>query len=465
MFEQKHHVHFVGIGGIGMSGIAEVLLNMGYPVSGSDLSDSETTRRLSRLGAAITKGHDRTNIHDAVDVVVISSAVKMSNPEVVRARELRIPVIPRAEMLAELMRMKYGVAVAGTHGKTTTTSFIAEILAQAGLDPTVVIGGKLRALGSNARLGQGKLLVAEADESDGTFLMLTPTIAIVTNIDPEHLEHFGTIENVEQAFLDFVHRVPFYGRAILCLDHPRVRALLPQLRKPYVTYGTSPDADWVASDVRVEGLVTRFEVRHGDTSHGTLSLQLPGRHYALNALAASIAAVELGVSFPTIAEALGKFGGIHRRFEVLGEESNILVVDDYGHHPEEIRATLRAAREGFERRLVVVFQPHRYTRTRDLFQDFLSAFDDADRLFVTDVYAAGEDPVEGASGEALVHALKRRGHLDVEYRGGRAAVVSTVFDALRPGDLLLLLGAGDVYRLGEEIVQKLKARGAGLRLA
>jgi UDP-N-acetylmuramate--alanine ligase len=466
MFEKKHHVHFVGIGGIGMSGIAEVLLNMGYAVSGSDLAESETTRRLARFGAAIAIGHGPQNVGAGIDVVVISSAVKMSNPEVARARELRIPVIPRAEMLAELMRMKFGIAVAGTHGKTTTTSFIAEVLARAGLDPTVVIGGKLRALGTNARLGQGKLLVAEADESDGSFLMLSPTVAVVTNIDPEHLDHFDTIERVEEAFLSFVHRVPFYGRAILCLDHPRVRALLPHVRKPYVTYGTSPDADWMASNVAVDGLITRFDVRSGGTDYGRVELQMPGRHYALNALAAAIAACEVGVSFATVREALAQFGGIHRRFEVLGEASNILVVDDYGHHPEEIRATLRAAREGFaRRRLVVAFQPHRYTRTRDLFDDFLSAFDDADLLFMTEIYAAGEDRLEGVSGEALFQALKRRGHLDVEYRPTREALGAGLLDALRPGDLLVVLGAGDVTKTGEEIMQKLRIRGSGLRLA
>ena len=465
MPEKKHHVHFVGIGGIGMSGIAEVLLNMGYVVSGSDLAESESTRRLTRFGATIAIGHVPQNVGEGIDVVVISSAVKMSNPEVARARELRIPVIARAEMLAELMRMKLGIAVAGTHGKTTTTSFIAEVLARAGLDPTVVIGGKLRALGTNARLGQGKLLVAEADESDGSFLMLSPTVAVVTNIDPEHLDHFGTIEEVESAFLSFVHRVPFYGRAILCLDHPRVRAMLPNVRKPYVTYGTTPDADWVASNVVVDGLVTRFDVRNGDTDYGRVELQMPGRHYALNALAAAIAACEVGVSFATVREALAQFGGIHRRFEVLGEASNILVVDDYGHHPEEVRATLRAAREGFaRRRLIVAFQPHRFSRTRDLFDDFLTAFDDADKLFLTEIYAAGEERIEGVSGELLFQALKRRGHLDVEYRPTREAIGAALLDALRPGDLLVVLGAGDITKTGEEVMQKLRIRGSGLRV-
>jgi UDP-N-acetylmuramate--alanine ligase len=464
MFEKKHQVHFVGIGGIGMSGIAEVLLNMGYSVTGSDQAESETTRRLARLGASVLIGHSHEHVTTGIDVVVISSAVKMSNPEVARARELRIPVIPRAEMLAELMRMKYGVAVAGTHGKTTTTSFIADVLARAGLDPTVVIGGKLRALGTNARLGQGKILVAEADESDGSFLMLSPTVAVVTNIDPEHLDHFGTIESVEQAFLEFIHRVPFYGRAVLCLDHPRVRALLPQVRKPYVTYGTTPEADWVASNITVEGLNTRFEVRHGNLHHGPVVLQMPGRHYALNALAAAIAACEVGVPFNTVREALAQFGGIHRRFEVLGEINNILVVDDYGHHPEEVRATLRAAREGFQRRLVVAFQPHRYTRTRDLFNDFLSAFDDAERLFVTEIYPAGEDRIEGVSGDALYQALRRRGHLDVEYRASRESLEAALLDTIRPGDLLIVLGAGDIYKVGEEILQTLRVRGSGLRV-
>ena len=464
MFEKKHHVHFVGIGGIGMSGIAEVLLNMGYRVSGSDLADSETTRRLARLGATILVGHRPEHVSADGDVVVISSAVKTSNPEVVRARELAIPVIPRAEMLAELMRMKTGIAVAGTHGKTTTTSFIAEILAHAGLDPTVVIGGKLRALGSNARLGQGKLLVAEADESDGSFLLLSPTIAVVTNVDPEHLDHFGTVERAEDAFLDFVNRVPFYGRAILCIDHPRVRSLLPRVRKPFVTYGTQADADWVASDVRVEGMNTRFEVQSGGMAHGTLSLQLPGRHYALNALAAAIAAQELGVPFPAIRQALAQFGGIHRRFEVLSELGNILVVDDYGHHPEEVRATLRAAREGFQRRLVVAFQPHRFTRTRDLFDDFLTAFDDADVLFLSEIYPAGEERIEGISGEALAQALRRRGNLDVRFAVSRDALTEAVFGSIRPGDLLLVLGAGDIYKVGEEIVQRLRVRAGGLRV-
>jgi UDP-N-acetylmuramate--alanine ligase len=464
MFEKKHQVHFVGIGGIGMSGIAEVLLNMGYTVTGSDQAESETTRRLARLGAGVLIGHSPENVKTGIDVVVISSAVKMSNPEVVRARELRIPVIPRAEMLAELMRMKYGVAVAGTHGKTTTTSFIAEVLARAGLDPTVVIGGKLRALGTNARLGQGRILVAEADESDGSFLLLSPTVAVVTNIDPEHLDHFGTIESVEQAFLDFIHRVPFYGRAVLCLDHPRVRALLPQVKKPYVTYGTTPEADWVASNITVDGLNTRFEVRNGNMHYGPVVLQMPGRHYALNALAAAIAACEVGVPFNTIREALAQFGGIHRRFEVLGEINNILVVDDYGHHPEEVRATLRAAREGFARRLVVAFQPHRYTRTRDLFNDFLSAFDDAERLFLTDIYPAGEERIEGVSGEALYQALRRRGHLDVEYRASRESLEAALLETIRPGDLLVVLGAGDIYKVGEEILRALRVRGSGLRV-
>ena len=295
--------------------------------------------------------------------------------------------------------------------------------------------------------------------------MLTPTVAIVTNIDPEHLDHFGTVGKLEEAFLGFVDRVPFYGRAILCIDSPRVRAMLPNLRKPYVTYGTSPDADWVADNIRVEGLVTHFDVRYGNTDHGTVTLQMPGRHYAQNALAAAITALEMGVPFPTVREALAQFGGIHRRFEVLGEIGNILVIDDYGHHPEEIRATLRAAREGFGRRLLVAFQPHRYSRTRDLFDDFLSAFDDADHLFLTEVFGAGEDPIENISGATLFQALRKRGHLDVEFHGDHESLGAAILEKLRPGDLLLILGAGDIYRLGGEVLEKLRLRGTKLRLA
>jgi len=457
----KRRVHFVGIGGIGMSGIAEVLLTLGYSVSGSDLVESETTRRLERLGARVFGGtHDASHVDESVDVLVISSAVTFSNPEVVRARELKVPVIPRAEMLAELMRMKYGIAIAGTHGKTTTTSLVGTVLREAGRDPTVVVGGKLRAQGTNARLGQGEYLVAEADESDGSFLLLSPIIAVVTNIDPEHLDHFGDMEAVRAAYLQFIQHVPFYGLAVLCIDNVNVRGLLPHVYKRDVTYGTSPDADWQVRELRVEGLETVFEVWRAGERLGAVRLRMPGRHHALNALAAIAVADDLGIPWRLAAHALCDFGGIHRRFEVRGEESDILVVDDYGHHPEEVRATLRAAREGFSRRLVVAFQPHRFSRTRDLFDDFLGAFDDADVLLLTEIYPAGETPAAGVTGEALYQALKRRGHLDVRFVGSRDRLADALVELLRPGDLVLALGAGDIYRTADELLALLRAGSA-----
>ena len=415
LFKPSRQIHFVGIGGVGMSGIAQVLLKLGHEVSGSDMAESETTRRLVALGARVTYGHREEAVAPGTDAVVISSAVKFSNPEVMRARELNIPVIPRAEMLAELMRMKWGIAVAGTHGKTTTTSLIAAVLGRANLDPTVIIGGKLHALGSNAQLGKGDLLVAEADESDGTFLLLSPAISVVTNIDPEHLDYYGDMDRVRSAYLEFMNRVPFFGAAVACLDDLALRSLIPQVRKRVVTYGTTPEADYVARDLSVSGMDTSFTVEHLGTSLGRLTVRMPGRHQALNALAALAVANELEVPFDTVRAALADFGGIHRRFELCGEANGTLVVSDYGHHPTEVRATLAAAREGFGRRLVVLFQPHRYTRTRDLFPEFLEAFDCADQLVLTEIYAAGEDPIEGVCGEALYQALKRRGHLDVSF--------------------------------------------------
>ncbi len=453
----KRRVHFVGIGGIGMSGIAEVLLTLGYSVSGSDVAESDTTRRLERLGARIHVGaHDAAHIDESIDVLVISSAVTFSNPEVVRARDLKVPIIPRAEMLAELMRMKYGIAIAGTHGKTTTTSLLGSVLREAGRDPTVVVGGKLRTLGTNARLGQGEILVAEADESDGTFLLLSPIVAVVTNIDPEHLDYYGDMEKVRAAYLQFVQRVPFYGLAVLCIDNVNVRAMLPHVRKRFVTYGVSPDADWQARELRVEGFETVFDVWKHGTRLGTVRLRMPGRHHALNALATIAVADDLGIPWRIAAHALEEFEGVHRRFEVRGEEQDILVVDDYGHHPEEVRATLRAAREGFTRRLVVAFQPHRYSRTRDLFDEFLTVFDDADVLVVTEIYAAGEDRIDGVSGEALYQALKRRGHLDVRHVSDRARLADAMLEVVRPGDLVLMLGAGDVYKAADELLGLLR---------
>jgi UDP-N-acetylmuramate--alanine ligase len=452
---KQRHIHFVGIGGIGMSGIAEVLLNLGFTVSGSDLAASDVTERLTQSGAQIALGHHADRVGPQVDVVVISSAVKFSNPEVVRARELKIPVIPRAEMLAELMRMKTGLAVAGTHGKTTTTSMLGHVLAQAELDPTLVIGGKVKGLGSNARLGQSRFLVAEADESDGSFLLLTPTHAVVTNIDPEHLDHYGSIERVHEAYLQFVNRVPFYGLAVLCIDSVAVRALLPRVRKRFVTYGLASDADLQAVHTRVDAEGTRFDVLERGRWIGEVRLRMLGRHNAQNALAVIAVACELGIAFETTAQALASFEGIHRRFEVKGEVGGVTVVDDYGHHPEEIKATLRAAREGFGRRLIAVFQPHRYTRTRDLLPEFLAAFDDADMLVLTDIYAAGEDRIEGVSGEAMYEALRRRGHADVRFVPASADIAAALLPHLRGGDMVVTLGAGDVYKVGDDLLQGL----------
>jgi UDP-N-acetylmuramate--alanine ligase len=448
-------MHFVGIGGIGMSGIAEVLLTLGHRVSGSDIHETEVTRRLVEHGASVTYGHRADAVSAQTDVVVISSAVKYSNPEIGRARELGIPVIPRAEMLAELMRLKEGIAVAGTHGKTTTTSLIAAILFRAGLDPTAVIGGKVHALGGASRVGQGDLLVAEADESDGSFLLLNPAIAVVTNIDPEHLDFYGDMDRVRGAFADFVNRVPFYGLGVLCLDSVNVRALLPQIRKRVVTYGTTADADYEARELCVVGMDTLFEAVRGGETLGHVRLRLPGRHQALNALAAIAVGIELDVPFEQICAALGEFGGIHRRFELCGESGGVTVFSDYGHHPEEIRATLAAAREGFGRRIVTVFQPHRYTRTRDLFNEFLECFDDADHVFLTDIYAAGEEPLDGLSGDVLYWALKRRGHMDVSYVARVEDLVAEIKPHLRPGDIVMVMGAGNVHHVAEDLVQQL----------
>lgn len=454
-FRKPRKVHFVGVGGVGMSGIAELCLHMGHDVSGSDMTENEATRRLVRLGARVTLGHNADLVGPETDVVVISSAVKYSNPEVVRARELKTPVIPRAEMLAELMRTKWGVAVAGTHGKTTTTSLVAAVLARAGLDPTVVIGGKVHALGSNAQLGNGDLMVAEADESDGTFLLLSPTIAVVTNIDPEHLDFYGDMERVKSAYLGFVNRVPFFGCAVLCIDDATVRGLLPHVRKRVITYGTSADADYVARDIAVTGMETRFLVERGGSIWAEATVRMPGRHHALNALAALAVAAELDVDGETACRALGEFGGIHRRFEICGEPAGVMVVSDYGHHPTEIRATIAAAREGFGRRIVVLFQPHRFSRTRDLFAEFLEAFDDADQVFLTDIYPAGEEPIEGLGGEVLYGALRRRGHVDVAYVSAWRDLPEVVQGSVRPGDLVLVLGAGSIHEVGDMLVRRL----------
>jgi UDP-N-acetylmuramate--alanine ligase len=456
MFEKKHRIHFVGIGGIGMSGIAEVLLNLGYTVTGSDLRASEATERLGALGAEIFLGHREVNLSADPSVVVISTAVKFSNPEVLEARRRNIPVIPRAEMLAELMRMKFGVAVAGSHGKTTTTSMIAAVLSAAGLDPTMVIGGRVRALGSNAKLGQGTFLVAEADESDGTFLLLSPTIAVVTNIDREHMEFYQSMERLTESFLDFINKVPFYGLAVLCLDHPNVRALVPKVKKPFVTYGFSPEADYTARELEIRPMEVEFNVARREKNLGRLRLGSPGRHSALNALAAVAVAEELEIPFAKIVEGLGAFAGIQRRFEIKGERGGVLVIDDYGHHPVEIQATIQAIRDSWKRPLTVVFQPHRYSRTRDLFEEFLVSFEGADRLVLTEIYAAGEEALDGVSAKALYQAIKQRGHLDASFVPDKEEIVPRLLPQLKPGDIVLTLGAGDIYKVGEKLVEALQ---------
>jgi UDP-N-acetylmuramate--alanine ligase len=449
-------VHFVGIGGIGMSGIAEVLLNLGYTVSGSDLKASETTRRLETLGAVICTGPHRAQNVGECDVVVISSAVKKDNPEVQVARARKTPVIPRAEMLAELMRLKYGVAIAGSHGKTTTTSMVATVLAAGGLDPTTVVGGKLNSLGSNAKLGKGELMVVEADESDGSFLKLSPAIAVVTNIDAEHLDYFGTMERLKEAFVEFANRVPFYGLDVMCLDHPNVQALLPMVEKRVVTYGFSAQADYRADEVRLEGFNTFFRAsRHGEDL-GEFSVRMVGRHNAQNALAAIAVAEEMKVPLAAVREALSSFGGVQRRFTVRGEERGVTVIDDYGHHPMEVRATLAGAKQAFNRRVLCAFQPHRFTRTHLLMDEFATCFNDADVLLVTEVYAAGEEPIALATGERLAQAVRACGHRDVTYVKSRAEVATALRARVQPGDIVITQGAGDINQCGPELLALLK---------
>ncbi len=456
MYKKFRHIHFVGIGGVGMSGIAEVLLNLDYKVSGSDLRASETTQRLESLGATIFIGHRAENVDDA-HVVVVSSAVKADNPEYAAAKERQVPVIPRAEMLAELMRLKYGIAVAGAHGKTTTTSMVATVLAKGGIDPTVVIGGKLNSLSSGAKLGQGEFLVAEADESDGSFLLLSPTIAVVTNIDEEHLDHYtGGIEQIKDAFLEFINKIPFYGLAILCLDEKHIQDLIPQIKKRYSTYGLTTQADTYARDIEFKGMGSRFEVFHKGQSIGMFELAVPGLHSVYNALAAIAVGLELDMDVDTIREALKEFGGLHRRFYVKGEVNGVMVVDDYGHHPTEIKATLAGAKIGWDRRTFVVFQPHRYTRTRDLMKEFFTAFNQADRLVVMDIYPAGEKPIEGVSAKMLLDGIKSRGHKDATLIEDPAEVVDWVAKNVEPGDILITLGAGDVWKVGEAVLGRLK---------
>ena len=452
--KKVRQVHFVGIGGIGMSGIAEVLLNLGYGVTGSDLVAGPVTRRLEELGGRVSIGHSPQNVKGA-DVVVVSSAVGAGNVEVAEARSLQIPVIPRAEMLAELMRMKYGVAIAGSHGKTSTTCMVAQVLSGSNLDPTIVIGGRLEILGSNAKLGKGDLLVAEADESDGSFLHLSPTIAVVTNIDAEHLDHYGSLGRLQDAFVDFLNKVPFYGTGIVCLDDPRIREILPRLERKIVTYGLSGSPDLKAEGIEVKEFSSRYQAFFKGKPMGKVELRVPGRHSISNSLAAFGVALELDLPFDWIATHLAQFRGADRRFQLKGEVKGILVIDDYGHHPAEILATLLAAKRGWDRRTVVVFQPHRYSRARALHDEFARCFENADVLVVTDIYPAGETPIPGVSGESLAVAIRRQGHRDVTLVPDLKDVPEFLVSRVKPGDMVITLGAGSVWRAGEEFLRRM----------
>jgi UDP-N-acetylmuramate--alanine ligase len=470
VFERYRVIHFVGIGGIGMSGIAEVLHNLGYEVTGSDVKDSETTRRLKVLGIKVYIGHEAENIDDA-HVVVVSSAVSDNNPEIVEAKRRFIPVIPRAEMLAELARLKYGILVAGAHGKTTTTSLISTILAHAGFDPTVIIGGRLKATGSNARLGQGEFLVAEADESDGSFLKLSPTIAVATNIDREHMDFFQSLDSLKDAFRSFLDKIPFYGVSIVCFENEHLRELLPSLHRRYITYGFHSEAEIYAKNIRKGFMSVGFEAIYKGRDIGDFDLPLSGEHNVLNSLAALGVALELQIDIPIIKEALRKFGGIQRRFEFKGEAKEIKVFDDYGHHPTEIKAILKAAKEGLltssqnsefrsqeSGRLFVLFQPHRYTRTKDLMDEFATSFNDADFLILLDVYSAGERPIEGISSATLFERIKKRGYNNTLYINDKEEAIRHIIAHMRKSDMLLTLGAGDVWKIGDEILHRLRSK-------
>ena len=455
MFFKPQHLHFAGIGGIGMSGIAEVLLNLGYRISGSDLKRGPVTARLEEMGARIFEGHAAENLGEA-RALVVSSAVKKDNPEVVEARRRGIPVIPRGELLAELMRLKFGIAIGGSHGKTTTTSMTATILNHAGFDPTVVVGGRVKTMGgANARVGKSDFLVVESDESDGSFLELAPIVAVVTNIDQEHMDHYKTFDRVLDAFTGFVNKVPFYGAAILCLDDPNVQRILPHVRRRTITYGTSAQADLRIAHARYGPSSSEFELRHRGAGLGSFVLNAPGAHNVLNATAAIAVAMELEAPGERIREGLLAYAGVDRRMQTRGVAAGVTVMDDYGHHPTEIRATLDAVRLGEFERVLVLFQPHRYTRTQLLMDEFARSFHVADHVWVLDIYAASEPPIEGVSGEALSRRIAEFGHRGAEFVGGLDAGVAAAVAQARPGDLVLTLGAGSVSLAGERILKGL----------
>ncbi len=459
MYKRSYHIHFVGIGGIGMSGIAELLLNLGHQVSGSDINETEITRRLESLGATIHYSHQPQHAAGA-DVVVVSSAIDADNPEVLAAsRDYHLPVIRRAEMLAELMRLKYAILVAGAHGKTTTTSMVGTVMAEGGLDPTVIIGGRLNAWGTNAKLGQGDFVVAEADESDGTFLLYSPTISLVTNIDTEHLDFFKDLDSIKETFLEFINQVPFYGLNILCLEDENIQSLLPRIKKRLVTYGFSTQADFQARDVTFDGLRASYRAFHRGQEMGRVSLSIPGWHNVLNSLAAIAVGHELEIPFTSICRGLQEMSGVERRFEIKGEVHGVTIIDDYGHHPAEIKAVLKTIAQSFPgRRRYVLFQPHRYTRTHALFEDFTTAFYQSEALLVTDIYAASEPPIPGVHAEKLAVAIQQHGHGNTRYIPNHMDLVPLLLEEVQEGDVILTLGAGNIWQTGEELLKRLQER-------
>ncbi|HOF13689.1 MAG TPA: UDP-N-acetylmuramate--L-alanine ligase [Spirochaetota bacterium] len=457
MFRKSKKMHFIGIGGIGMSGIAEILINLGYDVSGSDLRESEQTKRLRQLGATIYIGHYPSNIKD-YHVVVTSSAISKNNPEIIEAKKRKIPVIHRSEMLAELVRLKHGIGVAGTHGKTTTSSMLAYILYHGGLNPTAVVGGKVLNFGSNARIGEGQYFVFEADESDGSFLKLLPTIGIVTNIDADHLDHYKYFEGIKEAFITYMNNIPFYGYSVVCMDDPVVAEVLPRIERPYVTYGFNPGANFKATNIKLLNGSTRYSCYYNDKLLGEIVLNLLGKHNIINSLAVVAVALELGLTFGVIAEAIAQFQGVGRRLEKIGETNGIIVVDDYGHHPTEIRATLDALKQ-LGKRLIVVFQPHRYTRTQYLYDEFGQSFTMADELFLTEIYPAGEEPIEGVSSNLIQQSVKKHEGRDVVVIPHLDQVPDYISPIVREGDVIVTLGAGDIYKVGHAILSMLDKKG------
>jgi UDP-N-acetylmuramate--alanine ligase len=458
MFTSIKKLHFVGIGGIGMSGIAEILIDQGFTVTGSDRAGSDNTERLAALGAHVYIGHQASNVEPDVDALVYSSAIPPENPEVVLARQRNIPVIRRAEMLAEVMRLKYGIGIAGTHGKTTTTSMVSLVLMEGGVDPTVIVGGRLHGLaGSNARMGKGEFIVVEADEYDRSFLSITPTIAVLTTLETDHLDCYRDLEDIKSAFIQFASKVPFYGFVVLCLDEPALQDIMPKIKKKIITYGLNGQADLQAVDITHKKNRTHFTVLQNGRELGEVELQIPGKHNVQNALAAITVGLELQVPFAKVKAGIEKFTGVFRRWEVKAEIGDLMVVDDYAHHPTEIKATLAGVKAGWRRRVVCVFQPHLYSRTRDFYDDFGRSFFNADVLVVTDVYPAREEPIQGVSGELIVNAAKEVGHKHVEYIPDKTKVPAFLMSMKQPGDIIITMGAGDIWRFGEEFIAKLKA--------